>query len=85
MTVNNSCVLVRVQGLLCRKAVFDGFIIQSCLAEIERNSISIELPSNWYNSKWIGFALWESVYLSSSAEFESCVIRSHVIALGDMP
>ena len=49
------------------------------------NSISIELPSNWYNSKWIGFALWASVYLSSSVELELCVIKAHVIALGDMP
>ncbi|KAK9995110.1 hypothetical protein SO802_024813 [Lithocarpus litseifolius] len=63
------------QGLLCRKAVLDGSIIPSCLAEIEGNSISIGLPSNWYNSKWIGFALWASLPKGGY----------HVMALGDMP
>ena len=33
----------------------------------------------------LGFALWASVYLSGFEELESCVIRAHVIALGDMP
>ena len=50
--------MVWVQGLLRRKDVLDGSIIPSCLAEIKETSISIELPSNWYNNKWIGFALW---------------------------
>ena len=45
-----------------------------------RNSISIELPSNWYNSKWIGFALWASGVMG--CEYD---IRARVIALGDMP
>uniref|UniRef100_A0A7N2MGE2 C-JID domain-containing protein n=1 Tax=Quercus lobata TaxID=97700 RepID=A0A7N2MGE2_QUELO len=66
---------LKVQGLLCRKAVLDGSIIPSCLAEIEGNSISIELPSNWYNDKWIGFALWASLP----------IVGYHVMALGDMP
>ena len=88
-----------VQGLLCCKTVYgtsskkekDGsrteflIIIPSCLIQRVNNSISIELPSNWYNSKWIGFSLWASVYLSGFDELESCVIRAHVIALGDMP
>ena len=66
---------VQVQGLLCRKTVYgtsskgkeDGsitefqIIMPSCLTKIVENSISIELPSNWYNSKWIGLALWASV------------------------
>ncbi|XP_075648268.1 TMV resistance protein N-like [Castanea sativa] len=61
-----------LQGLLCRTTVYgnsskseeDGFgtefqiIIPSCLTQKVGNSISIELPSNWYNSKWIGLALW---------------------------
>ena len=74
--------MVWIQGLLCHKAVFDGFIIQSCLAEIEGNSISIELPSNWYNSKWTGFALWASSLGMIQQEYD---IRACVIALGDMP
>jgi len=86
-------------GLLSRKTVYgtsskreeDGsrteflIIFPSCLIQTERNSISIELPSNWYDSKWIGFALRASVYLSSIRILESCVIRAQVIALGDMP
>ncbi|KAL4593847.1 hypothetical protein ACB092_M009400 [Castanea dentata] len=61
-----------LQGLLCRTTVYgnsskseeDGFgtefqiIIPSCLTQKVGNSITIELPSNWYNSKWIGLALW---------------------------
>ena len=50
---------------------------------IKENSIFIELPSNWYNSKWIRFALWASV--SGFINFEDGIIRAHVIALGDMP
>ena len=73
--------MVWVQGLLRREDVLDGSIIPSCLAEIKETSISIELPSNWYNNKWIGFALWASL---------SCVnaehgIRASVIALGNIP
>ncbi|KAF3948195.1 hypothetical protein CMV_025782 [Castanea mollissima] len=65
---------LQVQGLLCCKTVYgtsskgkeDGsitefqIIMPSCLTEIVENSISIELPSNWYNSKWIGLAFWAS-------------------------
>ncbi|KAK7823498.1 hypothetical protein CFP56_035410, partial [Quercus suber] len=87
---------VQLQGLLCRKTVYgtsfkreeDGsrteflIIFQSCLIQTVRNTISIELPSNWYNSKWIGFALWAS---QSNYICLSDVIRARVIALGDMP
>nr|XP_023925986.1 TMV resistance protein N-like [Quercus suber] len=87
---------LQLQGLLCRKTVYgtsfkreeDGsrteflIIFQSCLIQTVRNTISIELPSNWYNSKWIGFALWAS---QSNYICLSDVIRARVIALGDMP
>ncbi|XP_030957602.1 TMV resistance protein N-like [Quercus lobata] len=83
-----------LQGLLYRQTVYgtsskreeDGFrtefqiIIPSCLTQKEVNSISIELPSNWYNSKWIGLALWASGFI-----FIGDGIRARVIALGDMP
>ena len=46
------------------------------------NSISIELPSNWYNSKWIGFTLWASVLGFIGWKYG---IRARVIALSDMP
>ena len=46
------------------------------------NSISIELPSNWYNSKWIGFTLWASVLGFIGWKYG---IRARVIALGDTP
>ena len=75
--------MVWVQGLLRREDVLDGSIIPSCLAEIEETSISIELPSNWYNNKWIGFALWAS--LSYSKFFAECHIKASVIALGNVP
>ena len=75
--------MVWVQGLLRRKDVLDGSIIPSCLAEIKETSISIELPSNWYNNKWIGFALWASLsYMKYSSEYD---IRASVIALGNVP
>ncbi|XP_030957638.1 TMV resistance protein N-like isoform X2 [Quercus lobata] len=70
-----------LQELLCHKTVYK---IPSCLThQSVRNSISIELPSNWYNSKWIRFALWASV--SGFINFEDGIIRARVIALGDMP
>ena len=59
----------------------DGSIIPSCLAEIKETSISIELPSNWYNNKWIGFALWASL----SDVLSEYGIRASVIALGNIP
>ena len=86
---------VQVQGLLCCKTVYgtsskvkeDGsitgfqIIMPSCLTEIVENSISIELPSNWYNSKWIGLALWASTpYLSLIYG-----IRDREVAIGKMP
>ena len=73
--------MVWVQGLLHRKDVLDGSIIPSCLAEIKWSSISIELPSNWYNNKWIGFALWASLS-DENVEYD---IRASVIALGNIP
>ena len=71
--------MVWVQGLLRREDVLEGSIIPSCLAEIKETSIRIELPSNWYNNKWIGFALWAS--LSFVIEYD---IRASVIALGNI-
>ena len=85
-----------VQGLLCRKTVYgtsfkreeDGsrteflIIFPSCLIQTMRNSINIELPSNWYNSKWIGFTLWASVFAIKGL---GDGIRARVIALSDMP
>ena len=52
----------------------------SCLPEIVENSISIELPSNWYNSKWIGLALWAS--LDTWSKYG---IRTRKVAVGKMP
>ena len=78
--------MVWVQGLLRREDVLDGSIIPSCLAEIKETSISIELPSNWYNNKWIGFALWASlsrVYAQLCEEEYN--IRASVIALDNIP
>uniref|UniRef100_A0A7N2MH21 ADP-ribosyl cyclase/cyclic ADP-ribose hydrolase n=1 Tax=Quercus lobata TaxID=97700 RepID=A0A7N2MH21_QUELO len=73
-----------LQGLLCRKAILDGSIFPSCLTQVVENSISIELPSNWYNSKWIGFTLWASV--SNLLDFKNGIrFRARVIALGDTP
>ena len=85
---------VQVQGLLCRKTVYgtsskggkDGsitefqIIMPSCLTKIVWNSISIELPSNWYNSKWIGLALWTS--LDTWSKYG---IRTRKVAVGKMP
>ena len=69
-----------IQELLCCKTVYK---IPSYLThQSEGNSVSIELPSNWYNSKWIGFALWVSV---SDIIAGKCGIRARVVALGDMP
>ena len=73
--------MVWVQGFLRREDVLDGTIIPSCFTERKGTSISIELPSNWYNNKWIGFALWASVsYVNAE-----CGIRASVIALGNIP
>ena len=72
--------MVWVQGLLRREDVLDGSIIPSCLAEIKETSISIELPSNWYNNKWIGFALWAPLSFLSYYD-----ITASVIALGNIP
>ena len=53
----------------------------SCLTEIVENSISIELPSNWYNSKWIGLALWASVSNPGSMYD----VRALEVVIGKMP
>ena len=65
----------------------DGSIIPSCFAEIKETSISIELPSNWYNNKWIGFALWASLsYVNALSNVNTKHgIRASVIALGNIP
>ena len=85
--------MVWVQGLLRRKDVLDGSIILSGLAKPKKTSIrsegkkkkeisiSIELPSNWYNNKWIGFALWASLSYANA----KYGIRAIVIALGNIP
>ena len=52
----------------------------SCLTKIVENSISIELPSNWYNSKWIGLALW--AFLSDIGWIFD---RTCEVAIGKMP
>ncbi|KAK9995098.1 hypothetical protein SO802_024801 [Lithocarpus litseifolius] len=53
----------------------------SCLTEIVKNSINIELPSNWYNSKWMGLALWA---LASNLRFPYN-IRICEVTVGTMP
>ena len=46
------------------------------------NSVSIELPSNWCNSKWMGFALCASI---SGTNHTRSRVRARVIAPGYMP
>ena len=90
-----------LQGLLCRKTVYEtsskrkedgsitefqitihGFEIPSWLThQSVGNSISIELPSNWCNSKWMGFALCASVSACKGKRFG---VGARVTALGDM-
>ncbi|KAF3948193.1 hypothetical protein CMV_025780 [Castanea mollissima] len=84
-----------LQGLLCRTTVYgnsskseeDGFgtefqiIIPSCLTQKVGNSISIELPSNWYNSKWIGLALW--ALLPNPGSIYG--LRAREVVVGKMP
>ncbi|XP_065633587.1 disease resistance protein RML1A-like [Quercus suber] len=86
---------LQVQGLLCCKTIYgtsskgkeDGsiteflIIMPSCLTEIVESSISIELPSNWYNSKWIGLALWALVPNPES----TYGLRDREVAVGKMP
>ena len=79
-----------VQGLLCYKTVNGTssktefqIIVPSWLThQSVGNLISIKLPSNWCNSKWMGFALWASL---SGIMGLKHGIRVRVIALGDMP
>ena len=54
------------------------------------NSISIVLPPNWSNSRWMGFALCACLYASYmpttvEAFGKTTGLRARVIALGDMP
>ena len=50
------------------------------------NSISIELPLNWCNSRWMGFALCAFFRINCSCySNERYRLKGHVIALGDMP
>ncbi|XP_030924500.1 TMV resistance protein N-like [Quercus lobata] len=59
-----------------------GFEIPSWLThQSVGNSISIELPSNWCNSKWMGFALCASVSACKGNRFG---VGARVTALGDM-
>ena len=49
-------------------------------------SISIELPPNWCNSRWMGFALCAFFRINHSCySSERYSLKCHVIALGDMP
>ncbi|XP_075648612.1 TMV resistance protein N-like [Castanea sativa] len=50
------------------------------------NSISIELPLNWCNSRWMGFALCAFFRINCCCySTERYSLKGHVIALGDMP
>ncbi|XP_030957403.1 TMV resistance protein N-like isoform X1 [Quercus lobata] len=50
------------------------------------NSISIELPLNWCNSRWMGFAICAFFRINCSCySIERYSLKGHVIALGDMP
>ena len=63
--------------------IIHGFDIPSWLThQSVGNSISIELPSNWCNCKWMGFAICVSVSVIKSGRIG---IRVRVIALGDRP
>ena len=49
-------------------------------------SISIELPPNWCNSRWMGFVLCAFFRINHSCySSERYSLKGHVIALGDMP
>jgi hypothetical protein len=94
-----------VQGLLCRKTgnetsdrtgtefqmIIPGFAIQQWFTHQKLgNSVIIELPPNWCNSGWMGFALCASFDAFGSLENNSSVdkilgLRAYVRALGDMP
>ena len=67
--------------------IIHGFDIPSWLThQSVGNSISIELPSNWCNCKWMGFAICASASASASASKPIRIgIRARVIALGDTP
>ena len=45
-------------------------------------SFNVKLPSNWYNSKWIGFALWATLPQPSHVVVVKNGIRARVIAPG---
>nr|XP_023929585.1 disease resistance-like protein DSC1 [Quercus suber] len=63
--------------------IIDGFDIPSWLThQSVGNSISIELPSNWCNCNWMGFAICAS---ASASKWKRIGVRACVIALGDTP
>ncbi|KAL0009061.1 hypothetical protein SO802_010563 [Lithocarpus litseifolius] len=63
--------------------IIHGFEIPSWIThQSVGNSTSIELPSNWCNCKWMGFAICASV---STRKWKTIGVRARVIALGDTP
>uniref|UniRef100_A0A2N9I7Q1 C-JID domain-containing protein n=1 Tax=Fagus sylvatica TaxID=28930 RepID=A0A2N9I7Q1_FAGSY len=94
-----------LQGLLCRKTgnetsdrtgtefqmIIPGFAIQQWFTHQKLgNSVIIELPPNWCNSGWMGFALCASFdafgSLENNSSFDKILgLRAYVRALGDMP
>nr|XP_023912181.1 disease resistance protein TAO1-like [Quercus suber] len=70
-----------LRGLFYHKAVLGGYIIRSWSAVKAGFSINIKLPANWYNSKWIGFALWASLPRAVEVKVKNG-IRARVITLG---
>ena len=75
-----------IQGLLCQKTEFQTIIEMNNLPrwlthQNLGNSISIELPPNWCNGRWMGFVL--CAYVNVIGETFGLGVR--VITLGDMP
>ena len=75
-----------IQGLLCQKTDFQTIIEMNNLPrwlthQSLGNSISIELPPNWCNGRWMGFVLCAYVNVIG----ETFGLGARVIALGDMP
>ncbi|XP_065619202.1 probable WRKY transcription factor 19 [Quercus suber] len=75
-----------LQGLLCQKTEFQTIIEMNNLPrwlthQSLGNSISIELPPNWCNGRWMGFFL--CAYFNVIGE--TFGLGARVIALGDMP
>ena len=75
-----------IQGLLYQKTEFQTIIEMNNLSrwlthQSLGNSISIELPPNWCNGRWMGFVLCAYVNVIG----ETFGLGARVIALGDMP